>query len=444
MGKSKEKEIKMKKVFFIIGILLFASLPSSSPAAVVVAASCSRNDVGSAVNLARGGDTVAIPACKDGVTWTSQLAVTKGITLKGAGIGQTVLIDNVSSGAMLSFNVTGADWRVTGIEFRGGTTGKISSYLFFGEGNSHAFRIDNNKFYNWAPSCGSNCNRAVWLTGDLMGVIDSNTFDNLATWAQTFDVGHPSWGGVGAYGDNSWADSDNFGTSKFIFIEDNTFYSQKATPFPGVLDATDGARVVFRYNTLNGDFIGWHGTESSQRHRGGRAFEVYSNHFYAKPGGWDKAVFIRSGTALVYNNTLHTVKNASEISVVAKFINYRDDASYAPWGQCNGSGSYDGNQSGGGYPCIDQPGRGKSNVLSGATPSPVAWPNQTLAPVYVWNNTGYNAAQATSDSTNVQQNRDYYVGTAKSGYTAYTYPHPLRTGDSNGPSAPTGLKAIKN
>jgi len=69
------------------------------------------------------------------------------------------------------------------------------------------------------------------------------------------------------------------------------------------------------------------------------------------------------------------------------------------WGHCgtefNGTGSnWDGNVDPvKGYPCIDQPGRGQGDLLTGDFPSEVnsttgaiAWPNQKLEPIYEWLN----------------------------------------------------------
>jgi len=80
---------------------------------------------------------------------------------------------------------------------------------------------------------------------------------------------------------------------------------------------------------------------------------------------------------------------------------------------------------------LDQPGRGKGNLLpAGGDPctSGVAWPNQALDPVYSWNN------KRASDNSNVlihsqeatvKEGRDFYNNTPKPGYKPYTYPHPL-------------------
>jgi hypothetical protein len=89
---------------------------------------------------------------------------------------------------------------------------------------------------------------------------------------------------------------------------------------------------------------------------------------------------------------------------------------------------------------LDQPGRGKGNLVSGDNPTPT-WPNQALEPVYAWNNTVRGAQANIGGSGTILANRDYYNNTPMPGYTPYTYPHPLvSTGTS--PAPPTNLRVI--
>jgi hypothetical protein len=83
---------------------------------------------------------------------------------------------------------------------------------------------------------------------------------------------------------------------------------------------------------------------------------------------------------------------------------------------------------------LDQPGRGQCTVLlSGAVPSPHAHPESALEPVRVWNNSGGTPTQSgVGIQAGIQVlDTDYYYSTdstaALPGYSAYTYPHPLRT-----------------
>jgi len=102
----------------ILAALLFAT-SGTAQATTFNAASPSLADVRAAIASAGNGDTVAIPAGT--ATWSSTLNVTKAITLAGAGIGQTIIKDNVPRGRSSSV----IEWvlqanqpsRMTGIEF---------------------------------------------------------------------------------------------------------------------------------------------------------------------------------------------------------------------------------------------------------------------------------------------------------------------------------------
>ena len=80
--------------------------------------------------------------------------------------------------------------------------------------------------------------------------------------------------------------------------------------------------------------------------------------------------------------------------------------------------------------------------------------------MYFWNNTGSGGtsipstsdyspnecgSSAPSTSSFVQSGRDYIVGTAKPGYSKYTYPHPLRSGSQTTPvpAAPSNVRVIR-
>lgn len=87
---------------------------------------------------------------------------------------------------------------------------------------------------------------------------------------------------------------------------------------------------------------------------------------------------------------------------------------------------------------LDQPGRGQGNLLSGADPVPVAWPNQALEPIYCWGNTlnGVDVGIGSSYPT-IQENRDFFNKTVKPGYVPYRHPHPLVA-----PPPPTNLRIV--
>ena len=83
--------------------------------------------------------------------------------------------------------------------------------------------------------------------------------------------------------------------------------------------------------------------------------------------------------------------------------------------------------------------------------------------LYIWNNTGTSSltiwpvnfapdqcSGGVDVSVHVKQGRDFFVGTAKPGYTKYRYPHPMRSstsgttdsGSDDVPNAPQNLRII--
>jgi hypothetical protein len=198
--------------------------------------------------------------------------------------------------------------------------------------------------------------------------------------------------------------------------------------------------VVFRYNNLTQGNTTAHGTDSGQRRRSIRSQEIYNNTYNFPPGmAVDFIAWFRGGTGVMYNNTINV---PGGLNNVAKHQNQRDSQSFNPWGQCNGSSPYDQNQAGqSGYICVDQPGSGTSVNLQGSS-SPAATGNIS-DPIYVWNNTVNGAPDncgtfGCQDDGHVKAGRDIIFQTARPGYTAFTYPHPLQSGigTSNAPPAP--------
>jgi hypothetical protein len=94
-----------------------------------------------------------------------------------------------------------------------------------------------------------------------------------------------------------------------------------------------------------------------------------------------------------------------------------------PWNQCNGSGPYDDNSVSPPI-CIDQPSRSGGTLLSGSTPSPTGWVNQTIDPSYEWNDSGYKPGfgNVTSDYAQIIANRDWYTDNSSGSPHAQTSP----------------------
>lgn len=431
--------MKISPLLSALGVCLAVAVDTQ--AATHNASSCNGSAVNSAINAASHGDTVVVPAGT--CTWNSQVVVTKGITLMGAGIDRTILVDNVpkdgsGESSLIVFQVNAPNrFRFTGFTVRGQAPDPNSQNKSHvrAVGTTKAFRIDHIKFENMQTG-------GIHIDGDMWGVVDHCEFHK--SFKNGVIVSHSGWGGA-AWGDGSWADQLYLGTERAVYVEDNTFH-ENANPFAGAVnDCFDGGRIVYRYNTSHDDFFQVHGTESSQRRRGCRSFEVYNNTFYYN-GSLHTASYIRSGTGVFFNNT-YTNPNpgngnpSSGFGMMLGLFLFRAENPYTPWGKCDGSSPYDQNSSGqSGYRCVDQPGAGTSRHLNGADVPNAQWVGNQLDPIYQWNNNfgGSTNHTITSNSGHVRAGRDYFDNQQRPGYTPFVYPHPLVTGGSLPEPPPSG------
>jgi hypothetical protein len=409
-------------------------------AGIIEAGSCSRADVATAISAAGDGDIVSIPA--GSCTWATALTITdKAITIQGAGVDVTTITDGTPKGLaytssqMLTWTLKATgQHRLTALTIDGGT-GDAEPYntgimRIFGE-NVVNFRMDHFKIVTRRT--------AGVMFYDVLGVIDNGEFllsNSGVPGPNKFAmyVFHQDWGGVDGYGDNSWAQPTGFGTNQFLFVEDCTFTSDPASAnglsHSYAVDGWSGQRVVYRNNTFTNATWANHGTESGGRLRSARAAEIYNNAFVMNTSAVvvTSAIGSRGGAAVIYDNTLTTSGGA----FITNFIDLavlRANSSYSPWGKCDGTSVYDDSAAVGGLQCLDQPGVGQGDLLSGDPASPADWPNQASDPNYIWDNlrngVSSNDDNGVARNSQIQLGRDF-IRTEKPGYTPYTYPHPLR------------------
>jgi len=380
-------------------IWVFLGIPGTAKGGTVEAKSPSLADVKSAIASAHEGDTVVVPPGE--ASWTSPLVITKGITLQGATsidgpasspavTDKTVILDDVprasrgnaapkqkqgspqkrigffgastalvrsqtraafkSNAAAIPQPQTGRmpaiiiatlkptqSFRLTGFTFRYGSATTIAN-----DGGVHlvgtcpSARIDHCHFDRLYA------NPFIMTRGQIYGVVDHCVLDETAR-CECFQIYHDGWGNR-PHGDGSWADSTYFGSEKFLFIEDNTF--RKSGAFRSGLDCYGGGRYVARFNAFNNTTTTSHGTESTGRHRGTRAVEIYNNVFnwtllQASPGQ------LRSGTMLEFNNLWTGNKDPKSKS--KHLTCYRQFRPFPFWGGANGNNRLDLNDSHGLY-----------------------------------------------------------------------------------------------
>ncbi len=447
-GRKRAHQIQRRLCLFIF---IHLALISTGQAGTITAASCSQQNVQTAISAAVAGDTVAVPTGT--CTWTSQISwmAPANVTLRGAGntsVGggdQTVIIDNyASNNSLLSITTNSSGtFRLTGFTFKGGTGGLKQNGIIALRGQNHQTRIDHNhidmSIYSASGQIG--IRNSDWI----YGVMDHNLCDGAGGVNECINVEMEGFGGQ-PWGDGSWAADTAFGTSNFFFVEDNTFND-------GIYvdDCSDGGRIVIRHNIINHGKAQTHPTGSGPRFRGCRASEFYQNTLNGNPtcnggAGFNNCggffFWMSSGTLLIWGNNAPVVNSQAQsgYSFVISMHSMRKDNSTYPqtatpngWGYCgtsfSGIGSnWDQNSNGStGYACMDQPGQGKGDLLANNFPnvtntatgctssSSCAWPRQALEPVYEWlntfiavpNNPSGNVGNASSSV--LVQNRDFYT-----------------------------------
>ncbi|MFA5248579.1 MAG: hypothetical protein WC415_05175, partial [Patescibacteria group bacterium] len=313
----------------------------------IVASSCSQGDVQAEIDVAADGDIINVPA--GNCTWTTGINIpsTAGIILQGAGIGETIITDNVNGDLMTVNTASTTFMQVTGFTIDADNFIKSVSgaeiYVSCGKDALDSFRVHHNELLNLKYRGV----KVITNSNDASGLVDNNFFTKTAEGGPhaTEVIGEVPYSG-----DETFTRPISFGTNHSVYIENNTFNYVSSND--GALDAYGGAKYVFRDNTLYGTLTGHHGADSGG-YRGIAHFEFYNNVLIPNGVSLPHASNYRSGTAMLFNNTISG--STGTLSFQAQ-IN-RDIFLYQPWGQCNGNSAWDTNISGqNGYICLDQPG----------------------------------------------------------------------------------------
>jgi hypothetical protein len=252
--------------------------------------------------------------------------------------------------------------------------------------NGAQWRFDHFKWDNVYGNVGENT---------AFGVADHNTF--LTDDRGAFTLFDTFWDG-GTFGDASWHDPSNVGSSQFFFIEDNTF-TASSTVYQGWLtDAYGGARFVVRHNTLTNCAIGNHGTESNGRARGGRVEDVYSNVMDGMNVNVSPAS-VRSGLLLFHDNTVSNYWNYPPYLILNA---YRSLSPFGVWGGGDGTNVWDVNS-----PTVFFTGTAASNssnrtvTVTGANWTPNQWVSYVLRRLTDVGNSGtQNWSEITANTSN--------------------------------------------
>lgn len=381
-----------------------------------------RTSFASCASQAANGDTINVTS--GSVTWTSEVLIDgKGLTIVGAGTGQTVIALGFN-GALLRHIVGASQFAdISGIQFVHNGIASSKPLIVMEISGPNNARIHHNHFST--PVSGSSQRGIAVKTNDaLVGtvqfsmLIDHNLFSCGATSGSRCqaveidlcDGANVTDGTLLAPAHAAMSLPLNFGTQHFVFFEDNTLDYTRMQD--GSAEGYGCARVVQRFNTYNGAGFGHHGTDSGQR-RGTQAYEYIFNTINGPlTGTWSGRIAqIRSGNGFVAFNTY-----AAEVSGGVAYDYFRGNwtdgsgtMQVPAWaGECDGTHAWDGNTGSGtsypgaGYRCLDAPGQYSSGV----------WPNITNAwgPNYAFRNLQGGVYHATGNGTqaHIGQNIDVF------------------------------------
>jgi len=376
------------------------------------------------------GDIIAVPSCGT-TTWSSSWSIspTNSLTIQGnsttsgtcAPGGSCTATDNTNIALSSTFSVTtaaGKSFRFTGFSITVSGTARYGATNFTGA--STAVRVDHNHFIENVPG-----DHTIQVDG-IRGVFDHNYLETPV--GENINFFQISNYGTDGNANIIWTVAENFGSSDFVFLENNYFTGSF------IYDCDYGGKIVLRYNILwYGTQLQTHGVGSGAQRRGCRAMETYENAFtYSNSPNTNSFSFLvdyESGPMMFWGNTVTAfVTMLREQEVRADNATYGQTATPNGWGYCgtafNGTGSnWDQNSNtSSGYACIDQVGRGAGQLLTGSFPSlinsstgTIAWPNQTLVPTYSWGNTQNTNSYATNhfwqtyeSPARVTENTEYY------------------------------------
>jgi len=314
-------------IIFLLAVFFSMIIYGKCFAATVDAASCSQDDVQTAIDSAIRGDTVKIPACAE-TTWDTAVTITKAITLQGAGAGLTNITGNITPATdsyygvktswMIRFNPSSiADdsdvlLRITGFTFNlNYKNNAIHVQNISTTVDLNKVVIDNNTFSNcrtyYDSSHSPTFDKTIMFHGNIYGVVHSNTFSG---WVGLFTTGNRYGnGGLTSFTTEPFS----HGTSGFMFYEDNTI-SYTGTDPDQIFGGSWGGAYVVRYNTIDitqniyKSLTDWHGNQPSGTMYGVRGGEMYGNKITRAVGttNYTRISDMAGGKHLNYYNAVTT------------------------------------------------------------------------------------------------------------------------------------------
>jgi len=363
--------MQLKRLFALLLLPCYGWCACTTSGSTLTAASASESDVSACVSLLSCSENnLVIPS--GSATWTSTLTIAPSgsctfyITGNGtanssptnytAGTTNTVITDNYASGPMFSITPSQGqtvELSLLDIEPESSSTALWSPISLSGTCNSSGcpyVRLDNiifGKTTQWTETGNSDNADTMIRSDNVFGVIDHNTLPSGS--AVVFaNISNSAYLGVGAYGDNAWAQADTFGTGSNLYLENNSIYvggvSATDAEFAPVGGGIGGGLQVDRFNqvTSNNGFgvFGLHGLDTDGRPRSGRILDVYGNTITCTNSSCNTFCGYRGGTGHCFGNTI-TRTGSGFFNYFASIAVYRVVFANTPFGYCGGLNSQD-------------------------------------------------------------------------------------------------------
>ncbi len=302
---------------------------------IIIAKSCSLNDIKGAIKIANPGDTVVVPSGE--ASWSQQLVIDKGIILKAAVKGGTTIYatyqaPNNYGGDSRAYLIvyepssSQADpiFRLSGFRIisSNSTTSILTLRNFNVSYPLRRIRIDNNYFKTGTVGP----RKHIGVIGAVYGVADNNVFED---------------GSIISYGDNetTWQNLNfNYGAADNFYFEDN-----RINLTTGSIAGGAGGRYAFRHNTwsytASAGLYPWfdaHGNQGAGANLSHMGVEIYNETMYFNmPSGYGVDILdIRGGKALCYNiNVIFKNSGTATAKIREEYSDYLNPPAFSPDGQ---------------------------------------------------------------------------------------------------------------
>lgn len=269
---------------------------TASDAKTINCASCSQDDFETAYYRdSAPGDTIVLPA---GVaTWGKSSRFNAGVIyiitnviVKGQGDSTVITLDDTGKTYNLGVIALWSAATFKSMKFIGSSAAPVTAFQIEAYGAfTGGFRLTDITYEG-----GKSDGYFAYIGGGVKnGVIDNCRVTAGVDYTELIFSRGTS---------NAWQSPNTMGGADNIFVEDCTFGDHGY-----ICDANANARMVIRYNTINGPSkIDGHGLASNNPARGVRNMEVYGNTWTKTGAGNWANIELRGGTGMVFNNSCVT------------------------------------------------------------------------------------------------------------------------------------------